>query len=91
LLSPPVFWRRHLPTSCGSTGADFETKVREALHDGEVNKIEREMLAAEAKSLHMAPSRSRPVIAKVKRLLVEEAREEAERSGNNTSAQARVS
>ena len=59
--------------------AEFETKVRETLHDGEIDKIEREMLAAEAKNLHMAPSEVDRVVAKVKRLLVEEAREEAER------------
>jgi hypothetical protein len=59
--------------------AEFETKVREALLGGEIGKIEREMLAAEAKSLHMAPSEVDRVIAKVKRLLVEEARDEAER------------
>jgi len=59
--------------------AEFETKVRETLHDGEIDKIEREMLAAEAKNLHMAPSEVDRVVAKVRRLLVEEAREEAER------------
>jgi len=59
--------------------AEFETKVRETLHDGEIDKIEREMLAAEAKTLHMAPSEVDRVVAKVRRLLVEEAREEADR------------
>ncbi len=58
---------------------DFENKVRHALEDGVLNKIEREMLQAEAKSLHMAPSEVDRVVTKVKRLLVEEARDEAER------------
>jgi hypothetical protein len=59
--------------------ADFDTKVREALKDGVLSKIDREMLQAEAKSLHMAPSEVDRVVTKVKRILLEEAREEAER------------
>jgi hypothetical protein len=59
--------------------AEFDSKVRDALKGGALSKIDREMLQAEAKSLHMAPSEVDRVVTKVKRLLVEEARDEAER------------
>jgi hypothetical protein len=59
--------------------ADFDSKVREALKNGSLSKIDREMLQAEAKSLHMAPAEVDRVVTKMKRVLDEEARDEAER------------
>jgi len=59
--------------------AAFDEQVREMLSRGAIGKIEREVLMAEAKQLHMSPSEVERVIAKVRRILEQERKDEEAR------------